>query len=56
MEFMKQLYFLDLKYVSKIFKIVRPYDFTHVEFKKQNKQAGDPWVAQQFGACLWPKM
>ena len=22
----------------------------------KNSDAGDPWVAQQFGACLWPRV
>ena len=24
-------------------------------WKKKNAGVGDPWVAQRFGACLWPR-
>ena len=23
--------------------------------REREREAGDPWVAQQFGACLWPR-
>ena len=27
----------------------------HVEICRLNEKSGDPWVAQRFGACLWPR-
>ncbi|CAD7691243.1 unnamed protein product [Nyctereutes procyonoides] len=31
--------------------------YTWTTFKQhfENKHPGDPWVAQRFGACLWPR-
>ena len=25
-----------------------------IMLSKRNQRTGDPWVAQRFGACLWP--
>ena len=28
----------------------------HIQVFKDENVQGDPWVAQRFGACLWPRV
>ena len=40
-------------------KIIKYYicvlTHTHTEYKTNGEKNRDPWVAQWFSACLWPK-